>query len=48
MVSAAINTVHRIWPKAAVALALVLNSVWIVALGYVRLLADAFLKSSRA
>jgi hypothetical protein len=35
MVSAAINTVHRIWPKAAVALALVLNCVWIVALGYV-------------
>jgi hypothetical protein len=34
MVAAAVNTVNRIWPKAAVGVALTLNSVWLLALAY--------------
>jgi hypothetical protein len=34
MVGASVDTLHRIWPKAAVGLALALNCVWIAALGY--------------
>jgi hypothetical protein len=34
MVAAAVNTVQRIWPKAAVGLAVAINAVWIAALGY--------------
>jgi hypothetical protein len=34
MVASSFNTVHRIWPKAAVGLALAINGVWVVALAY--------------
>jgi hypothetical protein len=34
MVAAAVSTAHRVWPKAAVGLALAINGVWILGLGY--------------
>jgi hypothetical protein len=34
MVATAVNTVHKVWPKAAVGLALAINGVWLLGLAY--------------
>jgi hypothetical protein len=34
MVVVAVNTARRIWPVAAVGLAVAINGIWIAALGY--------------
>jgi hypothetical protein len=43
MVAAAVDTAQRVWPKAAVGLALAINGVWILALGYCAYLLGASL-----